>query len=63
MTDKSGSLLRLDSILLLIDSLPLVNKWVSGKMKEENLGRIMFEFILLRSKLYAIKLYCEVIKN
>ncbi|GFT98807.1 uncharacterized protein NPIL_213371 [Nephila pilipes] len=36
-------------------NLPLVNKKVIGKMKDENKGNIMIEYVGLKSKMYAYK--------
>nr|XP_042910853.1 uncharacterized protein LOC122272000 [Parasteatoda tepidariorum] len=38
-----------------IYKLPLINKKVVGKMKDENKGEIMTEFVGLKSKMYAYK--------
>ncbi|GFV51310.1 uncharacterized protein TNCV_2490811 [Trichonephila clavipes] len=38
-----------------IYNLPLVNKKVIGKMKDENKGNIMTEYVDLKSKMYAYK--------
>ncbi|GFY35840.1 uncharacterized protein TNCV_4842161 [Trichonephila clavipes] len=38
-----------------IYNLPLVNKKVIGKMKDENKGNIMTEYVGLKSKMYAYK--------